>query len=270
MDAGDVGRGEVEALAEQGALKAPARRLKIRELLESREFVDLGLLCRVLDSSESTVRRDLIALEAEGALKRVHGGALSERNQKPRADFASHSRRMEPEKQRIARLTASLIEDGQTVVLDGGSTAAAVARELVDRMLHVVTNSLPIAEVLMEARRVDVTLTGGYLDRQWGVMLGPVCEEMLGALAADVAIMGIGGATEKGFSNNNPLVVGSERRMIEVSRRIIIVADHTKFGRAAMVPVAPLEVADVVVSDAGLVPAYVARLRSHKIDVHLA
>jgi len=270
MRAEDVQRGEARQAERRTGLKATARRLRIRELLEAREFVDLGLLCRELDSSESTVRRDLIALERDGVLKRVHGGALSERSRPSRADFASHSKRMAEEKQRIARLAAALIEDGQTLVLDGGSTAAAVARELVDRMLHVVTNSLPIAEVLKDARRVDVTLTGGYLDRQWGVMLGPVCEEMLGDLAADVAIMGIGGVTEKGFSNNNPLVVGSERRMIEVSRKVVIVADHTKFGRAAMVPVAPLDVADVVVSDSGLAPAYQARLRAHQIEVYLA
>jgi DeoR family fructose operon transcriptional repressor len=255
---------------ERSALKAPARRLKIRELLDSSEFVDLGTLCRVLDSSESSVRRDLIALEAEGLLKRVHGGALSRRGSRPQADFASHSRRMPLEKARIARLAASLVEDGQTVILDGGSTAAAVARELASRVLHVVTNSLPIAELLKEARHLDVTLTGGYLDRQWGVMLGPVCEEMLGRIAADVAVMGIAGVTENGFSNNNPLVVGSERRMIEVSRRVMIVADHTKFGHAAMLPLAPLEVADVVVSDTGLAPAFASRLREHGIDVQLA
>ncbi len=252
------------------ALKAPARQLRIRERLETSEFVDLATLCRLLDSSESSVRRDLISLEKEGLLKRVHGGALSRRTGKPQADFASHSRRMPEEKARIARLAASLIEDGQTVILDGGSTAAAVARELVERTLHVVTNSLPIAEALKEARRVEVTLTGGYLDRQWGVMLGPVCEQMLGELAADVAVMGIAGVSEKGFSNNNPLVVGSERKMIEVSRRVVIVADHTKFGHAAMLPLAPLETADVVVSDAALAPSFQARLRAHDVEVRLA
>lgn len=255
---------------ERAGLKAPARRLRIRELLEGSEFVDLGSLCRELESSESTVRRDLIALEGEGVLRRVHGGALSERSRPPRADFAAHSRRMLPEKQRIAKLTAALVEDGQTLLLDGGSTAAAVAAELVDRTLRVVTNSLPIAEVLKNARRVDVTLTGGYLDRQWGVMLGPVCEQMLGELAADVVVMGMAGITERGFSNNNALVVGSERKMIEVSRRVIIVADHTKFGHAAMMPVAPLDVADVVVSDTALATAHQTRLRSHGIEVQLA
>jgi DeoR/GlpR family transcriptional regulator of sugar metabolism len=252
------------------SLKAPARRLKIRELLEGQEFVDLGTLCRMLDTSESTVRRDLIALEGDGLLKRVHGGALAEKPRDQSGDFATHSGRMPDEKRRIARRVASLIEDGQTLILDGGSTVAAVARELLDRTLHIVTNSLPIANALKDARRVDVTLTGGYLSPQFGVMLGPVCEQMLSDLAADVAIMGIGGVTEKGFSNNNPLVVGSERKMIEVSRKVIIAADHTKFGRAAMVPLAPLDVADIVVSDLELAPAYQARLRSHKIEVHLA
>ncbi len=71
-------------------------------------------------------------------------------------------------------------------------------------------------------------------------MLGPFCEQMLGAIRADTVIMGIGGITETGFSNNNTLVVGSEQKMIEVARRVIIVADHTKFGRGGMIPVAPL------------------------------
>ena len=185
-------------------------------------------------------------------------------------DFAGHARRMVDEKRRIAAATAGLIEDGQTVILDAGSTVAAVARELMDRSLHVVTNSLPIAEILGEARRVEVTLTGGQLDSQFGVVLGPLCEEMLGSLAVDVAVMGIGGVTEKGLSNSNPLVVGSERKMIEVARKVIIVSDHTKFGRGALVPLAPLDAVDVVVSDQGLAPEHRKWLQAHAIDIRLA
>jgi DeoR/GlpR family transcriptional regulator of sugar metabolism len=251
-------------------VRAPARQLKIREKLEGQGFVDLTTLCRELESSESTIRRDLIALQDEGVLKRVHGGAMAVRTIGPRGDdFAGHARRMVDEKRRIAAATAALIEDGQTLILDAGSTVAAVARELLERSLHVVTNSLPIAEVLGEARRVDVTLTGGQLDSQFGVMLGPLCEQMLGSLAVDVAVMGIGGVTEKGLSNANPLVVGSERKMIEVARKVIIVSDHTKFGRAALIPLAPLDVVDVVVSDTGLGPEHQDWLRAHDIDVRL-
>jgi len=252
-------------------MRAPARQLKIRSMLEAQGFVDLSTLCGELASSESTIRRDLIALQDQGVLKRVHGGAMAVKSQPTRGDdFAGHARRMVDEKRRIAAATAGLIEDGQTVILDAGSTVAAVARELLDRSLHVVTNSLPIAEILGEARRVEVTLTGGQLDSQFGVVLGPLCEEMLGSLAVDVAVMGIGGVTEKGLSNSNPLVVGSERKMIEVARKVIIVSDHTKFGRGALVPLAPLDAVDVVVSDQGLAPEHRKWLQAHAIDIRLA
>ena len=101
-------------------------------------------------------------------------------------------------------------------------------------------------------------------------MLGPLCERMLGGVSADVLVMGIGGVTDAGFSNNNTLLVGSEQKMIEVSRRVIIVADATKFGRAAMVPLAPLDVADIVVSDTSLAPEHRQLLESRGIQVLLA
>jgi DeoR/GlpR family transcriptional regulator of sugar metabolism len=252
-------------------MRGPARQLKIRAMLEAQGFVDLSTLCEELASSESTIRRDLIALQDQGVLKRVHGGAMAVKSLASRGDdFAGHARRMVEEKRRIAAATAALIEDGQTVILDAGSTVASVARELMDRSLHVVTNSLPIAEILGEARGVDVTLTGGQLDPQFGVVLGPLCEQMLGSLAVDVAVMGIGGLTEQGLSNSNPLVVGSERKMIEVARKVIIVSDHTKFGRGALVPLASLDAIDVVVSDRGLAPEHRKWLEAHGIDLRLA
>jgi DeoR family transcriptional regulator of aga operon len=93
---------------------------------------------------------------------------------------------------------------------------------------------------------------------------------MLNLIRADVVIMGIGSVSDAGFSNNNTLVVGSERKMIEIASKLIIVADHTKFGRHAMIPVAQLEAADVVVSDSGLEPQYVELLRGKGVNVMLA
>jgi len=240
-------------------------------MFETRDFVDSETLCRELEASESSVRRDLDALEEEGVLKRVYGGAVSVQDPPSRTfDYAAESVRLSEQKDRIARLTASLIENGQTVILDGGSTVAAVARELAAKSLHIVTNSLPIAEGLETLRNIELTLTGGYLDPRLRVMLGPFCEQMLGAIRADTVIMGIGGITEAGFTNNNTLVVGSEQRMIEVASRVIIVADHTKFGRGGMIPVAPLSAAHIVVSDAGLSAEYAALLRQNGIDLLLA
>ncbi len=233
-------------------MKATGRQLKIRQLLDSQEFVDLDTLCRELDASESSVRRDLISLEGDGVLKRVYGGAMATQSQDHQLDFAWQSTRMAEEKKRIAALAAGLVEDGQTIVLDGGSTVAAVARLLTSRSLHVITNSLPIAEIFSESRNIEVTITGGYLYPRIRATLGPLCEQMLGGVTADLLIMGIGGITTEGFSNTNTLVVGPERKMIEVSRKVIVVADHTKFGRRAVLHLAPLDVADVVVSDTDL------------------
>jgi DeoR family fructose operon transcriptional repressor len=252
-------------------MKAAERQLRIRQMLEAKDFLDLETLCRELDASESSVRRDLAVLEAESVLKRVYGGAVPVHPAgNGTFDFTVESGRFSDEKSRIARLTAGLIEDGQTVILDGGSTVAAVAGELAGKSLHIVTNSLPIAETLEARRNIELTLTGGYLDPRIRVMLGPLCEQMLGLIRADVLIMGIGSVTEAGFSNNNTLVVGSEQKMIEIASRVIIVADHSKFGRGAMVPVAPLEDADTVVSDSELDGEYVELLRGKGIEVLLA
>jgi DeoR family fructose operon transcriptional repressor len=252
-------------------MKAAERQLRIRQMLENRDFIDSETLGRELDASESSVRRDLDILEEEGVLKRVYGGAVSVQAAPHRAfDYAVESVRLSDEKSRIAKLTAGLIENGQTVILDGGSTVAAVARELAAKSLHIVTNSLPIAEGLESLRNIELTLTGGYLDPRLRVMLGPFCEQMLGAIRADAVIMGIGGVTEAGLSNNNTLVVGSEQKMIEVASRVIVVADHTKFGRGGMVSVAPLAAVHTVVSDAELRPEFVAMLRDHGVEVLLA
>lgn len=250
-----------------------ARQVRIRQLLERQEFVDLELLCRELGASESTVRRDLAQLERQRVLKRVHGGALAAAPQDHLLDFEFQSQRRTAEKQRIGALAAGLLEPEQTVIFDGGSTAASVAASLAnltDRPLHAITNSLAIALALRNSRSIEVTLTGGYLFPRLEVMLGPLCEQMLGRVSADVLVMGTGGVTEAGFSNNNTLLVGSERKMIEVSRKVIIVADATKFGHSAMVPLAPLRAAHVVVSDSSLAPEYREMLESRGIQVLLA
>jgi DeoR/GlpR family transcriptional regulator of sugar metabolism len=252
-------------------MKAAERQLRIRQMFETRDFLDLETLCRELDASESSVRRDLDILEEEKALRRVYGGAVSLQTPPSRAfDYEAETGRMSDVKDRIAKVTAGLIEDGQTVILDGGSTVAAVAKELSAKSLHIVTNSLPIAEGLESLRNIELTLTGGYLDPRLRVMLGPFCEQMLAAIGADAVIMGIGGISEAGFSNNNTLVVGSEQKMIEIASRVIIVADHTKFGRGGMFPMAPLSAANVVVTDSGVAPEHVEMLRAHGLEVFVA
>jgi DeoR/GlpR family transcriptional regulator of sugar metabolism len=252
-------------------MNGTVRQLRIRQLIESNEFVDLDTLHRETAASVSTLRRDLMELEQQGVLRRVYGGAMAAQPSTNNTfDFRVQSGRMPNEKERIAAAVAGLVEEGQTVILDGGSTVAAVSRHLAALRLQVVTNSLAISEVFADARQIELTLTGGYLYPRTRVLVGPLCEHTLSTVRADTLIMGIGGVTEAGYSNNNTLVVGPERKMIEVSQKVIIVADHTKFGKSAMIPVAPLEVADLVVTDSGLAIEHQQMLRNHGVDVRLA
>jgi len=251
-------------------MNGAVRQRKIRELLEVEEFLDMERLKAELDASESTIRRDLAGLESEGILKRVYGGAMAMQTKDHALDFAWQSEHMAAEKLRIAAVAASLVQDNQTVILDGGSTVAAVARQLAGRSLHVITNSLPIAEVFGDSRQVEITLTGGYLYPRLRATVGPLCEQVLSSVTADMLIMGIGGVTESGFSNSNTLIVGPELKMIQAARRLIIVTDNTKFGRGSVIHLAPLSEADVVVSDLGLAPEYQDMLKAHNVEVLLA
>jgi DeoR/GlpR family transcriptional regulator of sugar metabolism len=251
-------------------MNGAVRQRKIREMLEAEEFLDMERLKAALDASESTIRRDLAGLESEGVLKRVYGGAMAMQTKDHALDFAWQSEHMAAEKLRIAAVAASLVQENQTVILDGGSTVAAVARQLADRSLHVMTNSLPIAEVFGDSRQVEITLTGGYLYPRLRATVGPLCEQVLSSVTADVLIMGIGGVTESGFSNSNTLIVGPELKMIQAARKLIIVTDHTKFGRGSVIHLAPLSEADVVVSDTGLAPEYQDMLKAHGVEVLLA
>jgi DeoR/GlpR family transcriptional regulator of sugar metabolism len=222
------------------------RQIRIRALLEDASR-DLETLCRELSASESSVRRDLVRLEQAQVIKRVHGGAMAVQPHGHLLDYNWQRERQSDEKHRIGLRAASLIADDETVILDGGSTVDAVAEHLANRSLRVITNSLAIVRLFHDSRNIDVTLTGGFLFPRLETVLGPLCcEHMLAAVAAGALVMGIGGVTADGFSNNNTLVVGSERKMIEVSRTVIIVADSSKFGRAAMTA-ALLEIADTVV-----------------------
>jgi DeoR/GlpR family transcriptional regulator of sugar metabolism len=251
-------------------MKSAQRHLRLRQMFSTEEFIEIEALCHTLGVSESTVRRDLTELESRGLLRRVHGGAISLQVRDEALDFGRRSTMQHEEKVRIGRAAAMLVNDGETLILGGGSTAVEVAHNLFGRPVQIITNSIPIAQVFWDCKSVEVTLTGGYLYPRLGAQLGPICEHMLSQLSADTLIMGIGAISEAGLSDSNTLIVGSVKKMIDVSRRVIIVADHTKFGRGGMVHLAPLEAVDVVVTDRDLAPEYQQLLRTHDLEVVLA
>jgi DeoR/GlpR family transcriptional regulator of sugar metabolism len=224
----------------------------IQDALSRQDFASLENLCAALGVSRATVRRDLIQLERSHNIRRVHGGAMSTSSRDEALDFRRLAVSCQEEKTRIGRTTAALIQDGQTVILGGGSTVAEVARCLLDRPIQIITNSIPVAQIFWECRKTEVTLTGGQLYPRLGIQFGPICERMLQSISADVAVLGIRGITAEGLSDTSALVVESIRAMMKSAQRVIIVADHTKFGRNAMIHVADLTELNQIISDSNL------------------
>jgi len=236
----------------------------IQEGLSRQDFVSLEELCTGLGVSRATVRRDLIELEGSRNIRRVHGGAMSTSSREEALDFKRLSVSCQEEKIQIGRAAADLIQDGQTVILGGGSTVAEVARCLLCRPIQIITNSIPVAQIFWECRQTEVTLTGGYLYPHLGIQFGPIC------VSADLAILGIRGITGDGLSDTSSLVVESIRAMMKCAQRVIIVADHTKFGRKAMIHVADLAELDQIISDSGLAPEHRQLLDERGISYLLA
>jgi DeoR family fructose operon transcriptional repressor len=246
-------------------------RLKyIQETLSRQDFVSLEGLCARLGASKATIRRDLIDLEATRTIRRVHGGAISTSTREDALDFKLLSVSCQEEKNRIGMVAADLIQDGQTIILGGGSTVTEVARRLIDRPIQIITNSIPVAQIFWDCRQTEVTLTGGYMYPRLGIQLGPICERMLQSVSADLTIIGIRGITERGLSDSSALVVESIRAMMKCSQRVVIVADHTKFGRNAMVHVADLGELHQVISDSALAPEHLQMLEKCGINYLLA
>jgi DeoR/GlpR family transcriptional regulator of sugar metabolism len=237
----------------------------IQDYLSRVDFVSREDLCARLGASRATVRRDLIELERKRMIRRVHGGAMSTTTREDALDFRQLSGSCREEKMRIGKAAAKLVQDGQTVILGGGSTVAEVALNLLDRPIQIITNSIPVAQIFWDCRQTEVTLTGGYLYPRLGIQLGPICERMLQSVSADIAIMGVRGITEDGLSDTSALVVESIRAMIKCAHSTMIVADHSKFERNAMVHVADLADLDQVVSDRGLAPEHRQMLDRHSI-----
>lgn len=228
------------------------RRGRLLDLIRVRGFAALEELVRELGVSESTIRRDLDALEEQGAAKRTHGGVLYAGGMPRLAEFDERQPSHWAAKRAIAVKAAGVITDGETVLLDGGTTTYEVARLLVGRSLQVVTNSLPVANLFASESRTDLVLLGGYVSPRTGVCLGPYANELLGRLHVTTTILSAAGIADEGLFNAHLLLAETEQAMLRAAGRVVVVADSSKFGQKSLTLVSPLDAIDVVVSDNGL------------------
>ncbi|MDO9396647.1 MAG: DeoR/GlpR family DNA-binding transcription regulator [Herbiconiux sp.] len=224
------------------------RRHRILELVESIGFVRVSDLSEAMYVSEVTVRSDLAALESQGALERVHGGAMP-RGVATRAERSFETERgsAADEKRRIGRAGAAMVQSGSSVLLDVGTTTAAVADALLERDdLHdvvVITNGLSIALALEPAiPRFTVVVTGGTLRPLQHSLVAPYASMLLARIRADLAFIGCTGVDAgAGVTNVNLPETELKRAMLGASDRAVVVADASKLGRTSLGVIGPLD-----------------------------
>jgi DeoR/GlpR family transcriptional regulator of sugar metabolism len=249
---------------------AEARRQRLLDLISQRGFARLEDLVETVGVSESTIRRDLEALDSNGAIKRTHGGAIYAGELRSMPAFDDRTTAAAPEKRAIGRAAAELVTDGDTVLLDGGTTTLEVARALLGRYVQIVTNSLPIAQLVGPSKENDLILIGGYVYPRTGVALGPIAIACMREIRVSTVFMGAGGIVADGIYNSNSLLVETEQAMMQCGQRVVIVADHTKFGRPVLKRLCALEEVQEVVVDAGISSEHRAMIESAGVSLRVA
>lgn len=237
---------------------ARQRQAKILERVREDGAVRVADLVRELGVSDMTVRRDLEILDDRGLLEKVHGGATAvEGSALFEPTFAAKSTLQQAEKDAIAAAAAALVEPGMAIAVSAGTTTYALAQRLADiPRITVVTNSIRVTDVLHHTGRADQTiiLTGGVRTPS-EALVGPFAVAALRTVHVDLVFVGVHGMDpHSGFTCPNLLEAETDRALIESARRLVVVADHTKWGVIGISSIARLDQADVLVTDARLVP----------------
>lgn len=254
----------------------PAQRHdRIQAYLQQQRVASITELSQWLEVSEATIRRDLEALEASGILERTHGGAILTRRLPSEPVYADSAGRHPEEKRRIGSAAASLVADGDTVLVNSGTTTTEVMRQLALRTdLSRVTLITTNVRGTLEARQAgfEVILLGGYFRPQSNAVVGEAALQFLQRMYADRCFLGVDGFSLK-CGLTTPVSAEAEvaRTMLERTRGVVtIVADSSKWGVVSNFEIAPIQRAHALVSDEGLPPDAVADLTAHGLQLKLA
>jgi DeoR family transcriptional regulator of aga operon len=244
------------------------RQQQLLQLFEKNGRLSVAEICERASISEATARRDLNALAQEGKIQRFHGGAILIRRAAPEEPILRRSHDQEEEKERIGKAAASLIENGETVFLGSGTTVLQVAKNLVGRPLTIITNSLPIINLMADVPETTLITLGGLFRASERSFIGHITELALQDLRADKVLIGIHAINlEHGLTNDYLSETMTDRAIIQMGQKVMIVADHTKFGRISTVFVAPVEKVHTIITDSLVEQDYIDLLHDKHIQV---
>ncbi len=247
------------------------RQQQISRQLERAGRLTVSQICEQFGISEATARRDLDLLSEQGAVQRVRGGVIPLRQATPEEPILKRSRENDVEKERIGRAAAALVQDGETVFLGSGTTVLQVAQHLAQRKITVITNSLPVINLMSEKANITLIALGGMLRDSELSFIGHITEQALGELRPDKVIIGTRAISlDQGLTNDYLAETLTDRAILNAGRQTIIVADHTKCGVIATAFLAPLSAMHVLVTDDRTGAGFVNPLRQMGIEVIVA
>jgi len=227
------------------------RRAKIIEMLERDGRVNIPVLSRMYKVSDVTIRNDLNQLEQKALLVRTRGGAIKNQHVSTDIKLSEKATRQFAEKQRIGKKAASLIKNGETIILDSGTTTLEIAKNLFGfKNLTVITNALNISILLADAPNLKVIVPGGFLRENSLSLVGPSAEENLRNYYCDKAFLGVDGiGVQYGISTPNHEEAHLNRVMIEVSKQAIVVTDSSKFSKRSFAFIASIDKIHTIITD---------------------
>lgn len=250
------------------------RQKRIIAFLKQTGTVSVNELTQLLDVSPATVRRDLEVLEQENLLRRVYGGAIEFQKIGYEPGYIDRLADCLNEKIALARVAASLVEPGDILAIDAGTTTGQIARLLGDvAPLTILTPSLTIAQIFADLDNSEhtVILPGGILRTRTRSLVGPLAEENLLKYRCNKAFIGCQSITaEDGAMNVNLLAISTKRALVDISQQVIVVADHSKFGRRSLAAIAATEEIDVLVTDSKTGDAALQPFRDAGVTVLVA
>lgn len=247
------------------------RRREILEMLQSEGRVLVGALASRFRTSQITIRKDLEFLQHEGQLERTHGGALPVKTGALRDRSIQEKEQMHRrEKLRIAEAAVHMIRQGQVIILDSGTTTTAIARSVRNiKNLTVITNATNIAAELADSS-VEVILTGGVLRKNSFSLVGPLAEESLKKLSADLLFLAVDGFDVRyGLTTPNVLEARVNRVMAESARRVVVVCDSSKFGQRSLALIMPTGSVHETITDRRIPKKDLKVLREANVEVKL-
>lgn len=228
----------------------------ILSAIQDRPVVTVVDLCGMTDASEATIRRDIATLHMKKKLRRVRGGA--EAISPPQfvglagRPFAVNETRRIREKQAIARAAVELCEDGDSIIINGGTTTFQMVHPLASRRCQVFTNSFPIAEHLLKHSKNTIMLSGGAIYREQNIILSPFDNDVTRNFYARRMFMGAQGLGPMGLMEADPLLIQAEQKLIGQADELVVLVDSTKFDQRSSLVLCPLDRITTVITDDGI------------------